>query len=448
MDDKIKHEQIIEEYRKVKEKYKKTTMCYYHWQGGCVFSRRRCKFAHGVVDLKRYPRELFLSIKKSFFMLKGEVYEELNPEGVDPNPKESKIDELIFSSDEEDIKLFIAKSKTKTKEDHDKIKRAKQYQLVEFALLLFKESNTSYIRRDLIEQLFSDVKLRYDNRLLTEKRKVVFQKAATLIPNSQERFQVILRYPTLEQIIPLLANFIGHLSKIMTRKYKFPVHCQEFEKIYHDELTLDLPELKVLRELFNTKTNVSLIHILQNNNDIIFKVKEAVGEEAIKEGFLMEECCSPIEKAKLVSVLRNVCIGEYNMMKELCNKICYETFQHFVSKDKPLKAVMSSVEFKQIFTGTGSYFIRSRGEPKKSEALLHNIKHCSCKDFKWSECEFNTQLLEESKLTDILIDGKILWVHNTDTLLHAISITKETKEIAVDLEGDLSVTYLINRREE
>jgi len=439
MADKNKYEQIMGEYRKVKEKYKKTTICYYYWQGSCVFSRRRCKFAHGVVDLKRYPREEFFATKKSFFMLKGEVHGEPNPEGVDPNPRESKIDDLVFSSDEEDIRSSRAKSKSKSKEDHDKIKIAKQYQLIDFALLVLKEANTPYMRRDLVEQLFTDVKLKYDSRLLTEKKKVVFQKAAMLIPNNQERFQVVLKYPTLEQTIPLLADFIGHLSKIMARKYKFPVHCQEFEKTYHDELTLNLPDLKTLRELFGAKTNVSLIHILQNNNDIMTKVKESIGEEAIKEGFLMEEYCSPIEKANLTSTLRNVCIGEYYMMKQLCDKICKETFQYFVSKDKPFKAVMSSIGFRQIFTNIGSYFIRPCSEYKKPEVLPYKTKDCSCKDSKWNQYEIKTQLLKTSKLTDILIDGKILWVSDSDTLLHAISITKEANEIAVDLEGDLNV---------
>eukprot|EP00826_Nyctotherus_ovalis_P040787 TRINITY_DN4046_c0_g3_i4.p1 TRINITY_DN4046_c0_g3~~TRINITY_DN4046_c0_g3_i4.p1 ORF type:complete len:258 (-),score=60.26 TRINITY_DN4046_c0_g3_i4:26-724(-) len=232
MTDNIKQERVLLEYKSVKEKYKKTTICYYHWRGSCVFSRKRCKYAHDIVDLKRYPREQFLAIRKSFFMLKGEVHGEPNPEGTDPSPKESKIEDLAFSSDEEDLNALRAKGKNKMKEDNDKIKKAKQYRLAEFILLLLKESELPYIRRDVAESLFSDAKLKYDGRLLTEKLRVVYQKAAILAPCTQERFQVILLYPTLEQIIHPLAEYIG-LSLIHICRCRRIERCRSRWSPYH-----------------------------------------------------------------------------------------------------------------------------------------------------------------------------------------------------------------------
>jgi hypothetical protein len=439
---------ILEEYKQVKEKYKKTLFCYYYWRQRCFFTKERCKYAHGITDLKRYPREEFLQIKKSFYILKGKVHNKPNPEGIDPHPKQAKVDDIDFSSDDEEAQIFRAKRRARSKEEYAKVKDWQQEILVEFALYLFEERKEDYIQRELFEKLFEDVKLKYDSKVLTGIKKIVHQKLGVLLPSEKIRKHIFIKYPRLEHIIEPLSDHIGKMVGVLKKSYVFPVYYAEFERVYHEDLPILLPDIKLLHDLLNANTNIEFISALESNEKIMKKIKDYTGEEEFKEGILIDDYFSPIDKEKLIKRVQNIWIGCYDSMRNICTEMCSITFQYFVSKEKPIKSLMEAISFKQIITGTGIYFVRSHGNSIVFEALMTNITQpCifKSKESNSGKEEVRSEKIkEEHKQLNIrndLIDGKILWVTDLSTLNEAIEITKNAKQIAVDLEGSLSVFY-------
>ena len=430
--------ELLAKYKEAKEKYKKSTICYHYWRKCCYFTKERCKYAHGLDDLKRYPREEFIEIRKSFFRLKGEVHGNPNPQGIDPHPIRPEAKDFTFSSDEEEGKIFKTKRKARSKEEHAELKVWQQQFQVEFALFLFKEANTNFIPRDLFENLYSDVKLKFDMNVIADKMKAVYQKNALLSSSTKVRSHVVLLYPVLEKIMDPLAEYFGNIAKIMITRCKFPIYYKEFEKVYNEQLPIELPMLKLLCELFHAKTNIEFINLVEFNKTIMDNVKSKVGEEVIKDGFIMDAYCTPEDKEKISKKLNTIWVASSNIIKDWCVEICHETFQFFKSFDKPIKGVMVSVGFKQIITGTRIYYVRKSGDTKKFAFVMDN-KECPCKAKKFEEnIDSLPNCIEKEKIKDVLIDGKILWVSDFDTLHYAISITDNVDQIGIDLEGYLS----------
>jgi len=439
---------VLEEYKKVKEKYKKTLFCYYYWRQCCFFTKERCKYAHGVDDLKRYPREEFLQIKKSFYILKGKVHDKPNPEGIDPHPNQAKVDDIDFSSDDEEAQVFRAKRRARSKEEYAKVKEWQQEIVAEFGIFLFNECKEKYILRDLFENLFKDVKLKYDAKILTTVKKIVHLKNIMLSPEDKIRKHIFIRYPVLEDIIEPLSDHIGKVVKELKKSYVFPVYYGEFERVYHESLPVLLPDIKLLRDLLKVN-NTELINALENNEKIMKKIRDYTDGEEFKEGVLIDDYFNPIDKKKLIKRVQNIWIGRYDDMQDICTETCTITFQYFVSKGKPIKSLMEAVGYKQITTGTGIYFVRSSGDPTIFETLITDTTQLCPYKNKESNSGKEEEKSKEIETNDIqlniedLIDEKILWVTDLNTLTKAIQFTKDIKEIAVDLEGGLSVIYTL-----
>eukprot|EP01022_Parablepharisma_sp_SALTPOND_P012721 TRINITY_DN1646_c0_g1_i1.p3 TRINITY_DN1646_c0_g1~~TRINITY_DN1646_c0_g1_i1.p3 ORF type:complete len:504 (+),score=63.57 TRINITY_DN1646_c0_g1_i1:7579-9090(+) len=448
--------QVLIEYKQVKEKYKKTTVCYYHWRQRCYFTKERCKFAHGVRDLKRHSREDFLSIRRSFFRLKGLLHGKDNPHGIDPNPKESKVDDLAFSSDEEDSKIFRQKRKSRSKAEHDKLKVWQHHYLAEFAQFLLEESQLPYMRKSEMENHFKDVKLKFDCRLLTDSMKILYGKSIILPPSLVARSQILLPYPTLESLIPTLAQYIGKIAGSLIKKFKFPIHYKEFEKTYHVQLPVTIPEIGRLQELLNVENETAFVKALHENAQIMQVVEMEVGGENLKQGFVTAEDCTPSEKEGLIEKMKDVGIAEWEYVEKVCNETCAGTLQYFVAKDRPMRNIMWNVGFKYIQTGAGGYVIRFSGECKEFKVAVGNISGACPYRRVFENSAKSTDVEErivknvedevkrgnavsEEKLEDELIDGKVLWVHDFRTFRYALALAKGVTQIAVDIEGCLSV---------
>ncbi len=432
-----------EEYKEAKARYKKSTFCYYYWRQRCIFPRERCKFAHGIEDLKRYPRSEFLQVRSNFFRLKAATHGKKNPEGLDPNPKESKVDDLVFSSDEEESKVFKAKHKARSKAEHDKLKEWQNLVLRNFALFILHESPTEFVRRSHMEHAYHDVKLKFEPRLLTERMRAVYVKTVLLPPSLLARTQVVLAYPELEKIADVFKGYLTQLALAAAgRGATFPIHYKEFERTYAAELPLNLPDISLLYSVYGSSTDHEFTDAINHNQDLIAALQKTVGDHSMDSGFLTAEDCTPAERARLEKRLGTGGMYEWAVVEKACEEECAGTLQYFVAKDRPTRNILWSIGFKFILTGSGSYAVRTCADGKEDEEFKILIQHED------EKCNYGriaslppTDKTEEDPVPPkgSIIDGKIVWVDSPGSLEYAMKVFAKVTQVGVDTEGCLSV---------
>jgi len=452
---------LKKEYAEIKEKYKKTTMCYYFWRQRCLFSKERCKFAHGVRDLKRYQHNEFVEIREKFFRLKAETHGGSNPHGIDPNPKESKIDELVYSSDEEDSQIFKQKRKSRSKAEHDKLKEWQHHLLSEFALFLFEEQQTKYMRKSFMEKLFDDVKLKFEARLFVEKMNILYPKAVILAPSINKHTSILIQFPSFDDTINLLAEYIGQIAIQISKNHTFPIIYKRFEKLYHDNLPLLLPEIPTLCDILKTPNEQSFIKFIENNPKILNTISANIGPDSMKHGFVTCEDCTPLEKLNLQEKLSKTLVISYESAEKLCNEICAGTLQYFSTKDRQIRAILWSVGYKFIQTNAGCYLVKNSEDYKSFDEIKINWidENCACRkntdkiiaEKSQEKIMYEIENFIDNEIIDLrdqiseinLIDSKILWVCDFLSFKHAILLMRGHKEFAIDLEGALSVFFFL-----
>jgi hypothetical protein len=195
-----------EEYAQIKKSFYKTTMCYWYLRKRCIFTQERCKYAHGVNDLKLLSHEehnkimaQFLSMKEQRWQLKG-----IQPKRKEQYKTKSCVDDLLFSSDEEDFnRLYVKKNIVRTNSEKAMLKEF--YYSNSVSLINKLLSNQKMRRKAEIETIASDVQIHLNWKELTDKC-IVYFKNILPTPSAKKKEEMVFPFPTVSEIETYMEN--------------------------------------------------------------------------------------------------------------------------------------------------------------------------------------------------------------------------------------------------
>lgn len=188
-------------------------MCYWYLRKRCLFTKERCKYAHGVADLKLLSHEehnkimtKFLSMKEQRWQLKGQ-----QPKRKEQYKTKSCIDDLLFSSDEEDFNhLYVKKNIIRT--DSEKAMLKEFYLSNAVALINKLLSNQKMRKKSEIETIASDVQIHLNWKELTEKCLVYF-KSIVADPATKKKEEMVFLFPTVSEIETYMENILTSIFR-------------------------------------------------------------------------------------------------------------------------------------------------------------------------------------------------------------------------------------------